>query len=289
MSTPGPESSHHDWPNFRRTWLIISLVRREIVGRYRGSALGILWSLITPLLMLAVYTFVFGTVFKARWTPPAGTGSAAAGGGTLPPAVEPSVAAFAITLYAGLIVFQLFAEVIGRAPGLVLANPNYVKKIVFPLELLVPTALGSALFHAGVNLAVLLLAQWWIQGAVPLAALMAPLVLLPLCLMILGIGWYLASLGVYFRDINQVIGAFVTALMFLSPVFFPLSALPQWIQPWLALNPVALPIELMRNLLIVGRPPALAPLAAYTAASIVVACLGYLWFDKTRRGFADVL
>lgn len=254
--------------------LILPLIRREIVGRYRGSALGVLWSLLTPLFMLAVYTFVFGAVFKARWA-----GARA----------DASMGEFAVTLFVGLIVFQLFAEVINRAPGLILGNRNYVKKIVFPLEVLVPVALGSALFHAAVSLLVLLVFVLAVHGGIPWTALLLPLVIAPFCLVILGLSWFLASLGTYVRDIGQVLGTLVTALMFLSPIFFPLSALPDWIQPWVVLNPVALPVEDARNLLIFGQPPDFAALAAYSVVALIVAALGYLFFQKTRKGFADVL
>ncbi|MFA5950047.1 MAG: ABC transporter permease [Hyphomicrobium sp.] len=259
---------------FSRLHLTIQLVRREVVGRYKGSALGILWSLITPLLMLAVYTFVFGSVFKARWT-----GAAQ----------DDSMAGFAITLFAGLIMFQVFGEVIPRAPTLVLSNASYVKKVVFPLEILVPVALGSALFHAGVGLVVLLGFKLACQGAIPITALLLPLVIVPYALMIAGLAWFLASLGVYWRDIGQLLGTVVTALMFLSPIFYPLSALPEWLHPWLVLNPVALPVEEARNVLILGQTPDFAGLGLYAAVALLVAVLGYQWFQKTRKGFADVL
>jgi lipopolysaccharide transport system permease protein len=236
--------------------------------------LGILWSLLTPLFMLGVYTLVFGTVLKTRW--------AGAGDST-------STAEYAVILFAGLIVYQLFAEVINRAPGLILANQNYVKKVVFPLEVLVPVALGSALFHAAVSFGVLLAFVLVIHGGIPWTALLLPFVLAPYCLLILGLAWFLASLGTYLRDIGQFLGTVVTALMFLSPIFFPLSALPAWLQPWLALNPIALPVTQARDVLIFGKLPDLAALALYSLAAAAIAWFGYAWFAKTRKGFADVL
>jgi lipopolysaccharide transport system permease protein len=252
----------------------MELVRRSITARYRGSVLGILWSLLTPLFMLAVFTFVFGSVLKAKW---AGA------------AEDASIAEFAVVLFAGLIVFQLFSEVVTAAPGLILANQNYVKKIVFPLEILVPVALGSALFHAGVSFLVLLAFVLAIHGAIAWTALLLPLVIVPFCLMILGLGWFLASLGTYVRDIGQVLGTVVTALMFLSPIFFPLTALPEWLRPWLVLNPLALPVEEARKVLVFGQIPDFAGLAAYAIAAVLVAGAGYFWFQTTRKGFADVL
>ncbi|MFN0263114.1 ABC transporter permease [Tepidamorphus sp. 3E244] len=253
--------------------LALPMIRREVIGRYRGSLLGILWSLLTPLLMLAVYTFVFGTIFKARW---AGASE------------DASVAEFAVILFSGLISFQLFAEVIGRAPGLILSNQNYVKKVVFPLEVLIPVALGSALFHAAVSYAILLVFIQKIHG-IPWTALLLPLVIAPFCLLILGLSWFLASIGTFVRDIGQFVGTVVTALLFLSPVFYPISALPAWLQPWLMMNPAALPVTLSREVLIFGKPPDFSALGLYTLIAAAIAGLGYLWFQKTRKGFADVL
>ncbi len=254
--------------------LILPLIRREVTGRYRGSALGTLWSLVTPLIMLGVYTFIFGFVFKARWSE---AGESA------------STAEFAVTLFAGLIVFQIFAEVVNRAPTLILSNQNYVKKVVFPLEVLPVVALGSALFHAAISVAVLFGFKLAISGSIPWTALLLPVVLAPYAVLILGLAWFLASLGTYVRDVSQVLPPLVTATMFLSPIFFPLSALPGWLQPWLRLNPVALPVEQARNVLIWGRPPDMAAIALYSLMALVVCALGFLWFQQTRKGFADVL
>lgn len=259
--------------------LITQLTRREIAGRYRGSVLGVLWSLLTPLFMLAIYTFVFGTIFKARWS---GAGADAAQGAQ-------STGEFAIILFCGLIVFQLFAEVINRAPSLVLSNKSYVKKVVFPLEILPVVALGSALFHAAVSLLVLLGFMVFFTGHIPVTALLLPLVLVSFLVLILGLAWFLASLGVFFRDIGQVLSTLVTALMFLSPIFFPASALPDWLRPYLFLNPVALPVEEARNVLIWGKAPDWLGLGLYAIVAVGVAALGHLWFEKTRKGFADVL
>ena len=254
--------------------LIPILTYREIVARYRGSVLGILWSLITPLFMLAVYTFAFGFVFQARW-----------GGGTEPP----STGGFALNLFAGLILFQLFAEVINRAPLLVLTNQNYVKKVVFPLEVLVPVALGSALFQALVSFLVLLVFLPVVFGDVPWTAVLLPLILLPFALLTLGLAWFLASFGVYVRDISQSLGTIVTACLFLSPVFYPISILPDWAQFWIRLNPITVPVEQTRMVLIQGHIPDPFIAGVYTLVALLFAWLGFLWFQKTRKGFADVL
>jgi homopolymeric O-antigen transport system permease protein len=271
----------HGWTArfLERASLSYSLARHEVLGRYRGSALGLLWSLLTPLFMLAIYTFVFGTIFKARWN---GTEASSSG-------ETHSTAEFAIILFAGLIVFQLFAEVINRAPTLILSHATYVKKVVFPLEILPVVALGSALFHALISLAVLLTFSLFVHGSIPLTALLLPLVLAPFLVMILGLSWFLASLGVYVRDISQFLGTVVTALLFLSPVFFPASALPEHIRSFIFLNPLALPAEEARNVLIWGKAPDWHALGLYAIVALGVATLGRLWFEKMRKGFADVL
>jgi lipopolysaccharide transport system permease protein len=266
------------WP-FQHWTLVQQLVRREVLGRYRGAALGAVWSLLTPLLMLAIFTFVFGAVFKAKWTPP--VAATTADGAT-------TTAEFAIILFIGLVIYSIFSEVLTRAPGLVLGNVSYVKKIVFPLETLVPVAMGAALFHAGLSF-IVLFGFMLFQSGIPLAALWLPVILVPFVVLTLGIGWLLASLGVYMRDIAQLLPSAMNGLMFLSPVFFPATALPPEIRAWAFLNPVALPIEQARNALFWGLRPDFQALAAYALVASGVAVFGYHWFQKTRKGFADVL
>lgn len=257
------------WSNYSLT---AELVKREIIGRYRGSMLGILWSFFNPLFLLVVYTFVFGVIFKSRWNP----GS-------------DSKTEFALVLFAGLLIFNLFAECVNRAPGLVLANPNYVKKVVFPLEILPWIAIGSAFFHTLISLVVWLIFYLAFFGLPHPTALLLPIILVPLVLLTMGISWFLASLGVYLRDVSQFIGIVTTVLMFLSPTFYPLSAIPPEYRPFLMLNPVTPAIEIARDLLVWGRLPNLFALGAYYMSAVVVAWLGFAWFQKTRRGFADVL
>ncbi|MDP2112061.1 MAG: ABC transporter permease [Thiobacillus sp.] len=252
--------------------LIAQMTRREVVGRYKGSVMGLLWSFLNPLFMLVVYSFVFSVVFKARWS---GAGE--------------SQTQFAVILFAGMTVHALFAEVLNRAPSIILGNVNYVKKVVFPLEILAVVSLGAALFHALVSLLVLLVAFAMLNGFVHWTAIFVPLVLLPLMLLSLGFGWILSSLGVFVRDIGQLIGVFTTALLFLSPVFFPVSALPESFQPWLHLNPLTFIIEQTREVLIWGHLPDWKGLMFYLVGASVFAWLSFFWFQKTRKGFADVL
>lgn len=252
--------------------LVRSLAVREVVGRYRGSVIGILWSFLNPVFMLLVYTFVFSVVFKARWN-----------------AGSESKTEFALVLFAGLIVFSLFAECVGRAPGIILANVNYVKKVVFPLEILPWVSLGSALFHMAVSLMVWLIAYFCLFGLPHLTALWLPLVWLPLLLFVMGVSWGLASLGVFLRDVSQFIGLLITTLMFLSPIFYPATALPVDYRHLLYLNPMTPAIEMTRDVLFWGKSPDFSMLAVYTAGAALIAWLGFAWFQKTRKGFADVL
>lgn len=257
---------------WRNRELIKASTKREVLGRYRGSVMGILWSFFNPLFMLAVYTFVFSVVFQARW----GAGSE-------------SKTEFALLLFAGLMMFNLFAECINRAPSLILSNTNYVKKVVFPLEILPAVTLLSALFHGLISLGVWLLAYLVFFGLPHATALYLPLIVLPFVLFILGLSWALASLGVFLRDVSQFIGVLTTTLMFLSPIFYPATALPEDYRHLLYLNPLTPVIEQIRDVLFWGKTPDFALLAVYWLATASIAWLGFAWFQKTRKGFADVL
>lgn len=258
------------WRNRRLIW---QMARREIDARYRGSVIGLAWSFITPFVMLAVYTFVFSVVFNARW----GLGE------------NESRSDFAIMLFAGMIVFGLFSEIVNRSPGLVTSNGNYVKKVVFPLEILPWVTLGSTLFHSMISLIVLLLAQLVINFSLPWTIIFFPIVLLPLVFLSMGVAWFLSALGVYVRDIGQITGLLTTLLMFASAVFFPVSSLPEQYQIWLKLNPLVLIITESRKSLILGELPDWTSMLVALAASFVFAFAGFWWFQKVRKGFADVI
>lgn len=252
--------------------LIWAMTKREVIGRYRGSVMGILWSFLNPVLMLAVYTFVFSVVFKARW----------GGGGE-------SRTEFAVVLFAGMIVYSLFSECVNRAPALILANVSYVKKVVFPLEILPWISLGSALFHALISLGVWLVFYAMVNLSLNWTALLLPLVLFPLVMFTMGISWFLAALGVYLRDVGQTVGIVTTILMFLSPVFFPVASLPEEYRPLIYANPLTFIIEQARDVLVWGKLPDWPMLGLYALVGMIVGWLGFAWFQKTRRGFADVL
>lgn len=258
------------WRNYG---LIKALVKRDVIGRYRGSLLGILWSFFNPLLMLAVYTFVFGVIFKSRWS-----------------TESDSKTEFALILFAGLIIFNLFSECINRSPALILSNANYVKRVVFPLEILPLVAVGSAAFHSLVSWSVWLVAYMLFFGIPHATILFLPLIMLPLLLFIMGLSWWLASLGVYIRDVSQFVSIFVTILMFLSPIFYPASSLPDGLfRQVLNINPLTTVVEQARDALFWGKSPDIAKFSIVLFFGLIVACIGFAWFQKTRKGFADVI
>jgi lipopolysaccharide transport system permease protein len=257
---------------WRNRYLIYQMSKREIIGRYKGSTVGLLWSFLTPMMMLAVYTFVFSVVFKARWI-----------GGS------DSKTEFALVLFAGLIIFNLFAESASRAPSLIVSNVNYVKKVIFPLEILPVITLISALFNLLISLIVWLLFYLIFFGIPSAQLLLLPIVILPFILLTLGICWFLASLGVFFRDIAQFIGIAINILMYLSPIFFPVTALPVELRQFMLLSPLTSVIEQARNVMIWHRGLDWLAWGEYMGLSLVIAMLGFAWFQKTRKGFADVL
>ena len=256
----------------RNRGLIVALAKREVIGRYRGSMLGIFWSFVHPVFMLLIYTFVFGVIFKARW-----------GGG------EESRGEFALVLFSGLLIFNLFSECCNQASELIVGNKNFVKKVVFPLEILPVVALLSALFHCAVSVFVWGSAHLILKGVPPPTGLLLPVVMLPPVLFVLGISWILASLGVYLRDLAQFIRIVTSVLLFMSPIFYPASALPEEYRPLLFMNPLTTTIEQARAVLYWGSGFDLVEYGLLLIAGGLVAMVGFAWFQKTRQGFADVL
>jgi len=252
--------------------LLWELVKRDFLGRYKGSMLGVVWSLFNPLLMLTIYTIVFSVAFKARW----GTG-------------KENKAVFAIMLFSGMIVHSFFAECLNRAPSLITGHSNYVKKVVFPLEILPLMAMMSAALHFLISFCVLLLFCLLIDVPVHLAFLFFPIILLPLVLIMLGFSLVFASLGVYFRDLSQVMNILTTVSLFLAPVFYPIEALPPAYGEILVWNPISLPVIQLRELMFSGHSVHWYDWAVSLVIGVTVCFIGYRWFDKARSGFADVL
>ncbi|HET7369213.1 MAG TPA: ABC transporter permease [Gammaproteobacteria bacterium] len=248
------------------------MARRDVVGRYRGSFIGLFWSFFNPLLMLAIYTFVFGVIFKSRWN-----------------AQSTGHFEFAVILFAGLNINSLFAECANRAPTLIIENTNFVKKVVFPLETLSWSAVGSALFHLLISTIVLLVFALFLHGSIPWTVVLFPLVVAAFLPFVAGTIWLLASLGVFLRDLKQAIGVITSALMFLAPIFYPKELIPPQYRDLLYLNPLTAIVEASQDVLVWGREPNWSMLGLYTLASCLFAWAALAWFERTRRGFADVL
>lgn len=253
--------------------LLWQFARRDVLGRYRGSLLGLTWSFVTPLLMLGVYSFVFVGVFRASWP------GASQGGGL----------EFALQVFAGLLVFNLFAEVVSRAPNLIVDQPNLVKKVIFPVELLAWVTVLSGLFHLLISGASLLVVLLITRGSLPISAISLPLVLLPFLPFLLGMGWFLSALGVFVRDVGQLTTMVVSLTMFMSPVFYSLSTLDARWQFWMRFNPLTLIIEQVRQVVLQGLWPSWSALGLYALMACAFALAGAFFFQMTRNGFADVL
>jgi len=251
--------------------LVYQMSKREVIGRYKGSSMGLLWSFFNPIMMLMVYTFVFSVIFKARW-----------------PGVNDNLE-FAGILFTGLIIYTLFSECVSKAPELISSHANYVKKVVFPLEIMPWVSLAASFFHACVSILVLLSFLLILNGGLYWTVVFLPFIVLPLLLLTMGVSWLLASLGTYIRDIGQGIGIVVMAMLFLSPVLYPAEAFPEPYRLFFYLNPLTFIIEQARDVLLWGRLPDWRGLGLYFLVSLVVAWLGFAWFQKTRRGFADVV
>lgn len=260
---------------FQNWHLVRIFTLRDALGRYRGSLFGLGWSFLNPLLMLAVYTIAFGTIFQqADWAPP---------GAAKTPAV--------LAIFCGMITFGIFGEVLGRAPTLILGNPNYVKKVVFPLEILPVTVLGSALLHALIGFTILLIGQITLGSGLHGSLVWFPLVLIPLVLVALGVGYWFAALGVYVRDLGQSIAVVTQVFFFLTPIVFPASQAEKsrTLEVLLWANPMTTIVESARATLLYGQAPPWLALGIVTVVSAAAAFLGHRWFQKVREGFADVV
>ncbi len=254
--------------------LIRQLIGRDLALRYRGSVLGLAWTILTPLALLAIFTYVFAVVFKARWPGLAD---------------DAGKAEFALAIFCGIVCFALFSEPVGRAPGLIVSSVSYVKRIVFPLEILPVVAVCSALVIFIVNLCVLLAATLVVRGEIPLSAVVLPIVVVPIVVLALGVSWFLASLGCYLRDVGHAVTLILQMLFFLTPIFYPLAAVPEPYRTIVGLNPITTAVESARGALLMDRWPDWPALGMALLMSLVVAQLGYAWFVSTKRGFADVL
>ncbi len=268
-----PLATIKKWLKYRE--LIFQLTSREISHRYQGTHLGIIWSFITPLLMLLIYTFVFSIIFQARWGDHIHTAQ--------------SMPQFALTLYAGLIPFVVFSESVNRASTVILSVPNYVKKIVFPLEILPMVVVGGILVHSLISIAILFVLAYVFTGSCSYTFFLLPLVYIPLIFLCLGLSWFLASLGVYARDIRNGVEILVQMLMFLSPVFYPANMVPEQLRAVLGINPLTSILDNFRRVLLWNEYPNWTLWGIWTTVTLLLALLGYLWFMRTKGGFTDIM
>jgi lipopolysaccharide transport system permease protein len=253
----------------RNHYLLGQLVKRDVLLRYRGAMFGVLWIFLSPLLMLAIFAFVFGHIFQARWPH------------------QPDGLPFWLMLYTGLIVFNVFGETVARAPVAVRGFPSYVKKIIFPLDILPLVPLGAALVHAAFNF-LILVAALAITGNLSAGILLFPLLLVPVVLLGIGAAWFLAAWGVFIKDMSQIVPLFVQMLLFLSPVFYPASAVPPGLTLLYQYNPLGAVIEAARAT-IIGQPVSWTAWTAALALGMAAAILGHAFFQHSRDEFADVL
>jgi lipopolysaccharide transport system permease protein len=253
--------------------LVMQFTKREVLSRYRGSFLGVLWSFLNPIIMLTVYTFVFSVVFKAKWGY----------------SFSSNKFEFAVVLFCGLIVFNIFSEVINKAPNLIVGNANYVKKVVFPLEILPLVTLLSSLVHAVISFLILIVFASIIIGTHWLMVCILPILLLPLIMLSLGLAWFFSALGVYVRDIGYTLSLITNVLFFVTPVFYPVSAVPEYLRIFMYVNPLTIIIENVRKAVILGQNPDWSSFFAVLLVSYIIMMFGFIWFRNTRKGFADVL
>ena len=255
--------------------LFVQMTKRNIETRYRGSALGLVWSFVHPLMMLCVYTFVFSVVFQSRWG--------------VDVSVKDNKGAFAVIMFCGMAMFNLFSESINMSCGSIIGNPNLVKKVIFPLEILPLTQVATTFILGMAWFVLLFIGTWLILGGIYWTMFLLPIVLIPLIVFSTGISYFVASLGVYVRDTQYVIGVILQVLFFATPIFYPINAVPERFRIFLEMNPLTVFIEQARNVFLYGRMPDWLFLGLATLVSLIVLQPGYYFFVKTKRGFADVL
>lgn len=250
--------------------LLLKMAQRDINSKYYGSVFGLVWASATPIVLIGAYWLVLGRLLKGNW-----------------PNLQPGQ--YPLLLFIGIVIHVLFSEIIGRAPGLIDAHRTYVKKVVFPLGILSAITVLSACFHLVISLCILMAAQLVLGHVVPMTWLSLPLILFPLMVLCLGLSWILSSLSVYIRDLQQVVPLLITVSMFVSPIFFPMDALPSHAQSLFLFNPVTIPVELTRGAVLFGQWPDPLLLLSYWGAALLVLLLGASWFGFTQKGFADVI
>ncbi len=251
--------------------LIRSLVRRELSNRYRGSFIGLAWSIITPAVMIIIFTIIFSGIFKARFGSEGGHFN------------------FAVYLFCGLLPWIAFSEGIQRATSSIVENVNLVKRVVFPIEALPVNVALTALIQQLLGTVVLLVANLLLAQALHLTALLLPLLLIPQLLATIGLGWLMASLGVFIRDLPQFNQLLLMAWLYLTPIFYPEEIIPPQYHWLINFNPLAPLIRSYRRILLEGRLPDWRGLGFTLVFAAVCFVFGYWWFERTKKAFADIL
>lgn len=259
---------------WRHRGLFCQMLKRNIVARYRGSVLGIVWSFAHPLMMLTVYTFVFGIIFKARWGVDA---------------LDDNRAAFPLIMFCGMAMFSIFAESCNMAGNLIVQQANLVKKVIFPLELLPLLTVCTAFFFGLAWFFLLSVGIFCFLGVPGWTMLLLPLTLLPLLLLSAGLAYVISALGVYLRDIPQLVAVAVQILFFMTPIFYPVSLVPEKLRMLLLLNPLTPIVEESRKLFLYGTQPDYTVCLGLLAVSLLIFQTGFCCFAKMKKGFADVL
>lgn len=260
---------------YKNRELIWNLSKRELRSTYQSSFLGALWPVILPLMMLLIYTFVFSVVFQAKWS--------------TNPGQEAPPGEFALVLFAGLTPFNFFSAVTLRSPGLILSVPNYVKKVVFPLDILPVVIVVTAFITSLINVGLILIGSLLIFRSLSLTAFLLPLAYIPLILITLGLGWFLSSLGVFVRDVGQAVSIVIQVLLFVTPIFYSANQVPGALRFLVILNPLSAIIDGFRRVLIWNETLDWGAWGMVTLFSVVVATLGFAWFSATKRAFSDVM
>ncbi len=258
---------------FKKKDLFSLLFFQELTGKYRNNFLGLYWIIITPLFMLSIYTFVFGYVFAIKWPGFAGS----------------NLFQFSLILYSGLIFYNTFSEAVSRSPQIILENSNYVSKVVFPLEMLTVVSTFAAFINLFINLTLIIIFKIILFSNANFEIFYLLIILPSFALMILGITWIFASIGVFIRDLSHVVTSGIQGLLFLSPIFYPISSLPEWLRPFILINPISIPVEQARKVLLFNETPDISTLIIYLLFSVCISISGYYLFQKSKKGFADVI
>lgn len=259
----------HVWVNRH---LLAMMVKRAVTSRYKNSLFGVAWIVINPLIKLSIYTLVFHQILNVKWGTQEQTGPQ-----------------FALYIYIGMIAFSVFSESMLAAPHVIISHRNMIKKIDFPIEILPWVHFFTAVCDALIGFTIWILAYFIINGVPPVTVLLLPIVFLPFLLITMGLNWIVTASCVFVKDLTQIVQFGITALLFISPIFYPLSAVPGFLRSLMLLNPLSFEIEMLRGILIDGVIPPLSYYAMYLAIGIALYYLGYRYYKSVQDEFADVL